>query len=544
MLKLIRSHPILFVIIVLIFQSIYFLSVSNRPYTIAPEGRTYNVLGKNFYYPSMIRQAKDGSWGIKDTHTTRETPIVYAQLFFVVAGKIASLFSIDPVDMYQLLRLTGVISSAFCLYFLAKQLFPSRWATVATILAVGLETSPSFSSLKNGLFQLVPAWDVHILFERRFSLPHHTWGDAFGFLFFGFILYCLFNPSTKKKPWILQSVLLFLLGFWATTVLPSFIVPYFAMSGIAFLFLLIKKKTHWKYYTLILVSAFIGIILAALLLKVEFSKGSPWTEWTAEEKSWMQHSVVINQYVNSLLLYVPFIITAIGASIIRYKQMSTKLWTSFILSLSWLLFPIGLISISHLSWFPFANFRLVDLHGYAPAGILSTIGIWHLLSIFPSTVRKSVGFILTITLILISTFFTWQYTKQIYTAQENFWINIYPTKETWQGVLFMKNLPQQSNVMVKEYFGEMLPAFGPVSVYIGGGHGFTDWLERRWIAEHFYKAQLSDKDARELLQKEHITHVFWGPDEKSFSNTTTLYPTILESIFTNSDVTVYKVKQQ
>lgn len=108
----------------------------------------------------------------------------------------------------------------------------------------------------------------------------------------------------------------------------------------------------------------------------------------------------------------------------------------------------------------------------------------------------------------------------------------------------MKNLPQQSNVMVKEYFGEMLPAFGPVSVYIGGGHGFTDWLERRWIAEHFYKAQLSDKDARELLQKEHITHVFWGPDEKSFSNTTTLYPTILESIFTNSDVTVYKVKQQ
>lgn len=544
MLKLLRDHPILFVIIVLITQCIYFLYVSNRPYRIAPEGRTYNVLGKNFYYPSMIRQSKDGSWGIKDTHTTRETPVVYAQLFFVVAGKIAALLAIDPVDMYQLLRLTGVISSALCLFFLTKQFFPSKWAAVATILAVGLETGPSLTSLKNGLLELVPAWDVHILFERRFSLPHHTWGDAFGFLFFGFILYCLFKPTSNKKLWIIQSFLLLILGFWATTVLPSFIVPYFAMSSIAFIFVFYKKKTHWKYYGIILTAAFIGIILAALLLKIEFSKGSPWTEWTAEEKSWMQHSVVINKYINSLLLYIPFIITAILGSIIRFKHMSIKLWTSFLLSLSWLVFPIGLISISHLSWFPFANFRLVDLHGYAPAAVLSTIGIWHLLSIFPSgIIRKSIGLLLTITMLFISSSITWQYTKQIYTNQENYWINIYPTTETWQGVLFMKNLPQQSNVMVKEYFGEMLPAFGPVSVFIGGGHGFTDWLERRWIAEHFFKAQLTDKDALELLQNENITHVFWGPDEKSFSNQASLYPSILESMYENSDVTVYKVKK-
>lgn len=536
--------PKLLLFLVVFFQLLYVVTVSNRPNTIAPEGRVYNVLGKNFYYPSMIRQARDGSWGIKDTHTTRETPTVYAQIFFVVAGKLAALFSIDPVAMYQLLRITGLVSSTLVLFFLVRLFFPERYAAVATLLAVALESGPTLQSLFTQIHNLIPAWDVHIIYERRFSLPHHTWGDAFGFLFFGLLFKIFFNPPQTKKMLVLNSIILCLVGFAATSTLPSYIVPFTALAVPALLFVLLKQKTPLSRVIVPVLLATIGIAVAAIVLKIEFSKGSPWTEWTTEEKSWMTHSAVISKYLQTLVYYSPLLIAGIVGSLIRFRKMTTKLWTAVLLCLSWIIGPIPLILISHSPWFPFANLRLTDLHGYAPAGILSAIGIWHLLSIVPRGKKRAIlGVIVGLVISSVSLFTTWQYTKQIYSFQNNFWTNIYPSKETWQGVLFMEQLPKGSNVMVREYFGEMLPAFGPVSVFIGGGHGFRDWLERQWISQHFYKGLLSDNDAKELLQKERITHVFWGPDERSLLQATTFYPTVLEPLYVNNDVSVFQVKQ-
>jgi uncharacterized membrane protein len=95
--------------------------------------------------------------------------------------------------------------------------------------------------------------------------------------------------------------------------------------------------------------------------------------------------------------------------------------------------------------------------------------------------------------------------------------------------------------MVREMYGEMLPAFGPVSSFIGGAHGFPDWGQRQWITGYFYSGTITSEEARTILHDNNIQYVFWGSDEKNLTRTTTLYPDILQPIFKNNEVTIFKV---
>ena len=50
-------------------------------------------------------------------------------------------------------------------------------------------------------------------------------------------------------------------------------------------------------------------------------------------------------------------------------------------------------------------------------------------------------------------------------------------------------------------------------------------------------------DMRELLRTNKIDYVFDGPEEKSALLAPSLYPNVLEVMYQNPEVTVYKVKK-
>ena len=90
-------------------------------------------------------------------------------------------------------------------------------------------------------------------------------------------------------------------------------------------------------------------------------------------------------------------------------------------------------------------------------------------------------------------------------------------------------------------FGEIIPGFADVRVYIGGTHGFPDWLDRQQKAITFFSGKLSASDAMSFLQTNDIQYIFYGPDEQAVTQTPELYPNILTPLFHNPSVTVFSV---
>lgn len=533
------THPFFWICALFILQLSVHLHLSYRPYWIAPPNNTYTVLGKNFYYPSMIYQAKEGAWGIIDTHTTRPTPRVYTQLFFVALGKVAAIFDIHPVAMYQLSQIMGGLFVFLASYWAIRQFVPKRMQPIAVIAVLGVETGPLITDITGSIMSWPPSFESHIGVLRHFGLPHHTWGEGFGLLFLG-VLY-----QSVHKPSLPRAIGLFLLALITTSVLP----PYMITLGLTVMAAWVAWSIFHRSFTKIIGPfALTALTVAAsgLWVKLEFAKGSPWTDWTAAEKSWWTHQRLIEQYGASLLLYYPFILLCLLLTVVYWKTWQSKIKLTVLIMTAWVLDPFLYIPLSHYAWFPVANFRLTDGYQYFPAGVLVAIGLWQLHKLITNKAAAT-GIIAAAVAILTvsSSVLGYVFIKQQYGAQENFWSNIYPLKSTWQGVLYMEHLPAGSGVLVREYMGEILPAFGNIRVMIGGPHGFPDWGERQWLTNRFFSGELSEAEARTLLSENDIDYVFFGPDERALLTQPTLYTdTLIKPVYTTATVTIYEVQHR
>lgn len=524
----------LLVIFLLFVQVCVYFFVTNRPNTIAPSGHEYTVLGKNFYYPSMIYQAKDGAWGVVDTHTTRPTPMVFVEVFFVFLGKIAALLNIVPVQMYIIAQVLGGVLVFALTYWLITLLLPKAIHLYALFFALALETGPLVTTLDRAFSLWEPSFPSHVLFDRHFGLPHHTWGEAIGMLYIGVLW------VTVKKPTPLRIIALILLALLATTVLPPYMVTFGMTSMAIWAVWSIFTKSFSKVFPPFLLSA-LAVGAAGFLIKLEFAKGIPWDSWQAAEKSWWTHQLLLTQYASTLLLYYPFIVLAMIMTLLRWKHWTSHLKLIIFMMLAWVFGPYILVPFSHYSWFPVANFRMTDGYQYLPAGILAGIGVWQLLQTLPAKLRGGTKIVLLGSITIVSLVFSYVFTTQVLNAQKNFWSNMYPQKSTMDGVRFVDTLPKRSGIMVREYFGEILPGFANVRVFIGGPHGFPDWGERQWISQRFFSGEYTEEEAIRTLKDNDISYVFYGPDEQALNTTGTLYPTVLTEIFANPTVRVFKV---
>lgn len=495
--------------------------VTTNPFRVAPPTYTYTILGKNFFYPSMILQGRDGAWSVIDTHTTRPMQPVFIHTYFILLGKIAKIFAIDPVTMYQLVRVvSGVVFFAAVLR-LIMLLVPKGYRLFTLLFALGVETGP--------LTRWQPSFDNQVTYERFFGLPHHVTGEALGLLLLGELVLAVRHPSSERM-WRIA-----LLTLATTLTLPPY-VPLLGLTVMAVWFIWAIQKGEVK--TLMPSFFLVGSITLAvtIFMQMEFARGLPWTVSAVAEKSWWDTKTLLTQYSSSLLLFMPFIGILWWFAVTGWKKLSQEIrWLTLTMS-AWVVFPFFLIPIAKTSWFPIANFRLVDATQYVPAGILAGLGL--------GLVHKPVRAILAVVLLIGSSWLTTIYTKQTLERQSILWSNVYPLTSTWEAVTSLQRYVEKgSGVMVREYFGEILPAFANIRVFIGGPHGWPDWPERQAISMQFFSGRMSDPDALSLLRRENISYVFYGPDEKAVNQTGSLYPTILTPVYSTDSVTVYRVQK-
>jgi hypothetical protein len=532
------TKPLVLLHLILLIQMGLFIGLIMHPQTVHAPGRSYLFLRGHLVYSSLIREAKDGSWTVQIAHTTRPTPRVFGHMFFVMLGKIAAIFSIDPPIMYMASRFAAAIILFWCTYWFIKIILPKTLHALAILFVLAIEPGPMLSALtwnpqnwKAAIFSYYP----QVVSFRHFGLPHHTIGEAIGLLFLGMFFLAVDKPTPKR------FFLLFILGLVGTTTLP----PYFVILAIC----VFAPWTVWALFTKSLKPLIAPLSVAAitiggvgLFMKHEFAKGYPWKDFNLDEKRWVSNYDALVSYISTLLLYIPFV---------GFLWMSlTKLWKSwdsatkrlvFLMS-AWVILPAVLVPISAAPWFPLANFRLMDGYNYAPMGILAAIGLHTMMRVIKKQQLASflTGFLLT-GVVIASGFLSYLYTNQAFREQNDLWTNVYLADDHWKAFTFLNTVPKRSGVMVMNHFGEILPEFAPVRSYIGSTPGYVDWSERYYIASTFFSGTQTEEQAKEILEKEDISYVYFGDAEKYFNTTGTLYPTLLTPVFETPTVTIYKV---
>lgn len=538
--KRLFTHPITVAHILLLLHLAIFLLVTFNPYRITPSDRSPVILRGHLVYTSLIRQAKEDAWSVQIAHTTRESPHVYAHLFFVFLGKVAAILNIDPPVMYMMARVGAAILLTWATCFFALTVLPAATRTLAVLFVLGLETGPNLLTLAKGLLNIEPSifsYYSQVISLRHFGLPHHTTGEAIGILFLTFF-YLVYQKSTTTR--IIAVALTALLG---VTILPPYmLVLFMTVLPIWGIHAILNHKV--KEYALGLMASVPIVAGMALFMKIEFAKGIPWKDFNLVEKTWVTNTDAFMSFISSLLLFYPGIILLFSFLIFHRKSISKNLFLTIILMTSMTIMPLLLLPFTSFAWFPLANFRIMDGYTYFPAGILAALGFSSLFSFITSQKKKLLLLSLALgTLGTLSTLLTFVYTRQTLEEQKSIWTNVYLLKDEWKAIYFLNTLPKYSGVMVLNYFGEIIPEYAHVRSFIGSTPAYPDWDERHALGVSFYTGKLTDTEAKKLLKDNNIDYVFQGSDEKSYLQVNTFYPNLLTPIFSSPGAMVYKINR-
>jgi hypothetical protein len=109
-------------------------------------------------------------------------------------------------------------------------------------------------------------------------------------------------------------------------------------------------------------------------------------------------------------------------------------------------------------------------------------------------------------------------------------------------MMALKNVPLWSHIMVNPRIADVLPEYLPVRVYQGSSFGGLDWSQQRALSYVFYTGNMSREQLRWLFTVNAISYVFYGPEEKFATKTPTFYPDVLEIMYQNPEVTIFKVR--
>jgi hypothetical protein len=530
-------NPKVFLHLILCIQLSLFLWTTIHPYTINVPNRTYLLTRGHSHYSSFIRQAKDGAWSLISTHTTRPTPRVYAHLFFVFLGKIAAIGNIDPPMMYMISRVAAGIILFWCTFRLITIMLPKSLHNLAILFTLAVEPGPLLTALTwnpsswtASIFSYYP----QVVAYRHFGLPHHTMGEAVGLLLLGSLILYFRKPTSKGLAGIA------ILGTINTIILPPY--PMILALGVLIpwgIYSLFAKQ--WKRLILPFVVAAIAICFVAVYTKHELAKGYPW-DFNLDEKRWVTNADVLINYVSSLLIYLPFIAYLWAILVKKWSTWDENLKITIVTMSTWVVIPAILVPISSFSWFPLANFRLMDGYNFFPAGILAALGLSYMIKSIkkPSIAGMVSGFLIT-AVVAASGLLTYTFTNKTIGEQYGFWSNVYLGNGHYKAFEFLNTVPKWSGIMVMNHFGEIIPDYAPVRAFIGTTPGFVNWGELFTIATRFYSGTMTDQEALDMLKKEDISYVYYSDEEKYYTTTSTFYPNILTPIFELPGVTIYKI---
>jgi len=537
--RLIKSEAFVFIFLSLVFLAAAFLPTIYSLFN-TPSDRVF--LGVHNYYAdyniylSEIKQGENGSIPITHKFTSEPQSKIFLRPILPIAGFVAHFINIPTQTTYHLLR---ILASLFLFYasylFLSFFLKSKNQRLFAFFLAFASASFPKIFFRQNIEVYTFFNWWTGIELPARISFtPHHTLNNAL----FLFILFLLLKGIQQQK--IHLFFFSGLLSLFLSLSAPQYTVLITLFLFFSWLFIYFAKSTKFKIINIrlptinnliifnltFLIPALIGFFYVFFTFQTH-----PWNEFA----QWVKNQTYDVHPIELIFSQGLVAILAIFGLLIALRRRKKEFTPLFLILL------IYFTSFLFLIKFPqFMNpIRLAE----APISVFFAI----LATYFVTIIKRKFSPLSFITISILTLIislpaykinFIDPLAKIKFTAYNSF-----PTINLYKGLTYLKNntLPDQI-VLSMTTLGNMIPAYSGNTVFLGHSISTLNYNQKLELAKTFYQGKMSPTRAKQFLINQKIDYIIVSYEENSLGNPADHYP-FLKSVFTNSDITIFKPRE-
>ncbi len=496
------------------------------------------VWGEHIYtydyntYLSKIRQGMEDRWSVVDKYDNHpEDRGVFIQMLYLLSGKAGGFMDLTPVLTFHLLR--TILSVAWIItiiltnvYFLKK----TRSIIAGIIFSILASSWPLFYKFQGATWvQLYMNWWQEMDVLKRLSyLPHYT---------LSYISIALFSILIHKVR-----------HFWIICLLQFFLIliqPSGGLLLIAYWTIYYLIKSVWEKKLQIPLTKTLILLICSLIPLFyigTITASYPWKALVEYEKEFpMVFS--LGEYLLSL---GPIAITGLIGLILVLKTKEKLLLPIA----SWVL--AALASMIFFIIVPYQSpLRFAQTANHIPLAILS---VYALNFVFDKKnlgrLIASVAAIIIIVNGLVQVYFSLKRQMQFihqravagyplvpYPPQV-----MYPLKDFWEAVRWLGNNTKITDVVFSKFTaGNYIPAYAGNFVYFGHTES-PGFAARQMVVNEFFSGSMGEDQAFNLLKREGISYIFYGPQEKEgTTQRISRYP-FLKPVYNNNYVTIFQCK--
>jgi len=497
-----------------------------------------------YVYYSYIEQAKQGNILFDDLFSGEITPTFTFNPFWLTLGLFAKFFYLPSAWAIFLFKIIFIPLFIFVIYKFLRYFLPddlkkyTGWCSVYALFASGL----GYYFLKFSLFfeaksQIVEKYGVLPLdlwnqesnnFLTLLGFPHIMASIVLLLLTF----YFFFRSLEQKK--IKFSIYAGFFALLLASFHPFHIVTIYFINLIYILYLLITKRNNIKillnYFLLVLLS-FPAVAYYLYLLAFN---------WQIQIKN-LQNLLFSPALIISMVGFGFILITAIAGLIlvwsekINNKMAFLTIWliSSFILIYSPLTFQRRLTEGLIFPLIIFSFIFLVLAYGYLKNKIGSSL------------LYRAIFFVIFLTLFILPNFFIY-YENFLFLNYFRFSdadeVAIFLDQDTTPAVNWYKNQATSSDLVLTSFYsGNYLAGLAGKKVYLGHKIETIYYFEKKELVDWFFKENQEDLAKQEFLRNKHIGYIYYSEAEKKLGDFSPSQKDYLKQVFSNNEVTIYKV---
>lgn len=551
--------------LILFFLSILFVLFSFSPTIYEIEQKSllpperYFELVHNYmfdynFYLSRIREGYENRWLVVEKYYNQPHSGSLIQILYLYLGRFGNLLGVDPAAVYHGARIIFGLAFLLLTALYCFRLFPSNWSILSFIFTVSAGSWPVLVRAGNfwRFATYMGWWSVIDSLQRITFIPHILFGQIFLVLFIW-----KFEGKADKSLRLLKSLMWGIVGFMAGIVFPPTLLILFTFFMVYCLLEFFSSNfstqdaKKWFRQEILPKTVILSLSALSLIIMSWQLRDYPWKALAEFD---INHRFVM-PYREYILAYGPFLLFAVFGLVQAIRKVERKLFGV----VAWVIALIILFAV--FEFIPQQSaLRFTEGAIHIPIGILAGYFIMELWK----WARKLIGNKRLIARFVIISFVGLSVLMEFgVMVSMSLWLKdqsdakrmgtfrvptgaqlIYPLKDFMDAIFYLKsNSNVRDVVLAGETAGNFIPAYAGNFVYIGHANTPNE-ADKKQQTEKFYSGKMGYQDSLQFLKREHISYIYFGPQEKEMDqlnglNTTYRY---LIPVYKNPQVVIYKVK--
>jgi hypothetical protein len=475
-------------------------------------------------YLAKMRQGADGAWLWNDPYTSEPHGGVFLFGFYLLFGHLAALLHLPMIAAYHLAGISGAIALVLAAERLCRRLLPPGLANLGLVLVV-LGSGAGFLAQAAGNPAIfggrIEALDLHLPelsgWYSILAIPHFAWATAL-------IITALLGLLRIMEAPGWRPLALTALSLIALTAIHPQMIPVLAIIWVAYRALLLCWGQRPSWRALAAEAAAFAATLPLLAYNVWILFRDPAiAEWARQWRHQAPGPVSL-----ALSLGLPLVLAIAGMSVAwRRRDQGLALLV---------VWPPLVVALLYLPNAANIQRRLLDAL-FVPIGILAAVG----LTSMTARLRRARARRIQMILVTVCCFSSAIVLAIALRFASGAFPEAYINDDAWQAMQWLSSHHQAADrALSAPGAGQLLPAWAGVPVYVGHYSETLDYFQKIRNVSAILGPDEPDGAMQNFLAANHLTLLYWGPDEAATSFQPDLHA-YLHPVYRHGAVAIYRV---